>query len=132
MLISNGDFSSAKEYLDRSLTIARANDDEVEIANVISKLGSWEYHQDRFVEAIEQFEMAINILRDADKAFHPDVAKYLNNLGFIHGKLGKPCLASQYIEEALDVLELKIGIEHPDYREIADNLVSLDMEKCSQ
>lgn len=130
IMIDNGDFSSAKEYLDRSLTIARENNNDVEIANVTSKLGSWEYHQNRYVEAIENFEMAIKMLREADKAFHPDIAIYLNNLGFIHGKMGKPCLASQYIEEALVVLEAKIGVEHPDYREVADNLATLDKEQC--
>lgn len=130
IMIDNGDFVSAKEYLDRSLAIARGNEDEVEIANVISKFGSWEYHQERYAEAIDHFEAAIKILRDADKAFHPDIAIYLNNLGFIHDRMGKPCLASQHIKEALAVLEAKIGVEHPDYREVAENLSSIDQEQC--
>lgn len=124
------DFDQAKQYLDRALEIAEANDDPIQISDVLAKLGSWEFHQERYSKAIERFQSAIAVMEEAGKGDHPDLAEKLHNLGFIFDKIGQPCVAAEHIDSALVIFAEARGAGHPDYQSMEANRRLIDTESC--
>ncbi len=59
---------------------------------------------------------------------HPDVALSLNNLAVLYYSQGKYSEAKTFLQQALDIAEIKLGTNHPDTLLFRENLESLEQE----
>ncbi len=80
------------------------------------------YADEKWKEAIEYYERALAMFREAYGERHPYVASTLNNLGSAWSELGDAKKAIEYMERAHGVFREVYGDEHPSTKTVRGNL----------
>lgn len=68
------------------------------------------------------FERALKIDEHHFGPDHPNIARYINNLGMLHKALGDLPTARTAYERALKILEIRLGAHHPSIASLVNNL----------
>jgi CHAT domain-containing protein/tetratricopeptide (TPR) repeat protein len=116
-----GDYSEAMPLYLRVLEIVRRvngnNDDRVEVAAAMSKVGSIYRQLGDYSNAEPYYSEACRIYRKVLGNNHPEYAKSLNNLGLIHKQIGSYARAEPLYKEAIKIYMklLEEADSHPEF-----------------
>ena len=94
-------------------------------AKALFQEGEQAYQQNRLGEAVKAFTECLAIYRRLHKGDHPDVARSLNNLGFLLQHQGKAAEAEPYWRAALAMRQRLFKGDHPDVALSLNNLGAL-------
>src|SRR5262249_4183292 len=112
-------FQSAKEYIDKAMTLATQQNNSEITAKALNLLGSISCQMGDNKTAIEQYSQALILDRKKFGDLHPAVSIDLNNIGETYRSIGKPKEAIKYFEEALLINKL---YSHPNMAINLNNL----------
>ena len=114
-LTGRGQYSEARSYLERSLTIEAAvhGPDHPRVAMRLNSLGRvWNALGD-LRQALALFEHSLSIVETVRGPEHVYVAQRLNNVATVLIELGRPAKARQLLQRALKIEEAARGLEDP-------------------
>jgi tetratricopeptide (TPR) repeat protein len=117
VLRHQGRYDGALEHMKRALTIYEHaySYGHPHIANTYNSMANLKAVQDQYAEALPFFEQAKEKFRQfygTDE--HPDIARVLNNMGQAHRHLGHLSEALDYLNKALHMRQVTLGLNHPD------------------
>jgi tetratricopeptide (TPR) repeat protein/CHAT domain-containing protein len=78
----------------------------------------------KYADAISQAESSLKLWRELQRETHPEAARCLELLGYLHLLQGHPARAELLLQHALSTLEAGLGRTHPDVATAIDHLAS--------
>ncbi|MBN1815590.1 MAG: tetratricopeptide repeat protein [Anaerolineae bacterium] len=122
-----GDYSGARPYLERALTIWEQvlGPDHPDTAQGLNNMGFLLQAMGDLVRARPYYARALAIREQVLGPDHPDTAQSLNNLGFLLRAMGDLAGARPYYERALAISEQVLGPDHPDTASSLNNMGAL-------
>lgn len=94
-------FSHAREWYERSLSLRRSIDDQQGIANTLNNLGEVARHTGQYARAVSFYQDSLTIKRSLGD--RRGVASSLNNLGVVYLAVGEFIRARQPLSESLEI-----------------------------
>ncbi|CAF4596095.1 unnamed protein product [Rotaria sp. Silwood2] len=144
VLRSQQHYNEALQYMKRALTIYERSysGGHPQIANTYNSMANLKAVQGQYVEALHFYEQAKEQFRQFygnDKHF--DIARVLNNMGEAHRFLGHLSEAFDYLNKALHMRQITLGVSHPDtattwinlslaYQAKGDLKIALECAQC--
>ncbi len=86
------------------------------------------YQQGAYKKAIEYFEQALTIDKNAHGEMHSSVASTLNNLALAWRGLGNFQKAKECLESALTIRQAILGDEHPSTVKVKASLAVVELK----
>ncbi|MFR1235435.1 MAG: tetratricopeptide repeat protein, partial [Barnesiella sp.] len=110
-LIYIADYKKAKEYITRSLDIARKENGEEsnQVATSYNNIGLVYSSLGDYVKSLEYYHKSLVILEKVFGPDHPDVATSYNNIGLVYSSLGDYVKSLEYYHKSLVILEKVFG-----------------------
>lgn len=126
-----GDTVTALELLERgSVNIRETLQNEPEIkASLLEVLGTVYQNMGQYEKAQSQFEEALNLRHKVIDAFHPDIARNLNEIASTLLYRGKRDRAREFLAEALKVHLHSNKPDYPDFASTLNNLAFIYLQK---
>lgn len=123
-LLRTGHFAKSKEYLDRSLALARRTwgDKHPSVSAIVNNLGRVCARLGNLTDARQYFEWALGIDEPIYGHDHPHVATIVNNYGLCLMAAGDTANARKHFEWALAVYEKRFGPKSAKTASTANNL----------
>ncbi len=115
-LIYIADYKKAKEYITRSLDIARKENGEEsnQVATSYNNIGFVYSSQGDYAKSLEYYHKSLSIFEKVFGPDHPDVAISYNNIGGIYSSQGDYAKSLEYYHKSLVIREKVFGPDHPD------------------
>jgi serine/threonine-protein kinase len=114
-----GEYDRAEQYLQRALPLLEdtLGPESKLVAWCHNDLGALRFVQERYAEALPHLEQALELKRELLGPDHPDVFIGLNNIGYVHAKLGNFAKSESYEgrhEEALRHFREALAIQESE------------------
>jgi len=93
------DYTTAKSLIDSAFTINLRLKDQGGVDACISSLGIIYYHQGKYVEALEKYQMVVKLYEESGE-LHKQ-AQFIGNIGGIYSAIGQPEKGVIYYKEAV-------------------------------
>lgn len=100
----------------------RVGIDVIEQADARKILGVVLYHLERHDEAIAEIEAAVQMLEGVGDRGALNRASVLNTLGALRDLSGDPERALEHYDKARELLEQRLGPDHPDFAKVLNNI----------
>ena len=117
-LIARRRYSDAEVLLRRALRLTGEGDFPALAADMYSGLGTVAYHEKRYAEALELFDRAGRLFRQAGGAASPGLMIQLTAVGRIYLKIGRPADADRALAQAEEIAVQVYGPEHAYVAEV--------------
>ena len=75
--------------------------------------------------ALEYYQKALAIYKQAFGDTHPKVALSYHNIGYVYNALSDYALALNYYQQALDIRKQALGQEHPDTKDTQEKIETI-------
>ncbi|MBO1736337.1 tetratricopeptide repeat protein, partial [Barnesiella sp. GGCC_0306] len=118
------DYKKAKEYITRSLDIARKENGEEsnQVAASYNNIGRVYDSQGDYAKAMEYYNKSLLIYGKVFGPDHPNVAALYNNIGGIYDSQGDYVKSLEYYNKSLLILEKFFGPDHSDVAALYNNI----------
>merc|ERR550514_2541638 len=111
------------------LTEAFGTDENPEIAVTVNGLGSIYHDQQRFQDALVQYQRSLQINLKTVGINNPETAASYNNLGNVYQDAGDDDSARTYYYKTLEIQRATIGEKNPDVSATLNNIASIDFRQ---
>jgi CHAT domain-containing protein/Tfp pilus assembly protein PilF len=121
-----GAYEKAKSVLERALRIAeRAGPKHPRTADCVANLAAVHYAEQKYAEAEQLFQQALQLREATLEPDHSDIATTLTNLGLVHIASGSHARALPLCEKAVRLFEAAHDPDNPDVADGLENLAGL-------
>ncbi|MBX2966207.1 MAG: CHAT domain-containing protein [Cyclobacteriaceae bacterium] len=111
LYLNQARFDLALEQLTEAVTILQQTDNTLETAKALTYLGLVYNTTGKYLQAEEQFQMALNLRQSKLPDTHEAIANSYNNLGLVYNQVDAD-KAIEYYEKAAEIYEKLHGREH--------------------